>query len=108
MRAREHKKHSSVHPRSCSHDPSTTLPPAHTPQQAPSTLSLNPETGKKQVVEIKAEVFWGRAYSGVITDIKNYGHGASVATRGIRSLGHPEGESILFKIFAKKDTHGLA
>jgi len=60
--------------------------------QSPSTLTFNPETSKKQVVEIKVEVFWGRAYAGVITDIKNFGHGASVATRGIRGLGHrPEG-----------------
>eukprot|EP00038_Savillea_parva_P009647 m.184917 g.184917 ORF g.184917 m.184917 type:complete len:458 (+) comp16267_c0_seq1:288-1661(+) len=62
--------------------------------QSPSTLSLNPETGKKQVVEIKVEVFWGRAYAGVITDIKTFGHGASVATRGIESLGHHPGGMI--------------
>lgn len=58
--------------------------------QAPSTLTLNPETGKMQVCEIKVEVFWGRAYAGVITDIKTFGHGASVASRGIAALGHDE------------------
>eukprot|EP00037_Helgoeca_nana_P027943 m.324736 g.324736 ORF g.324736 m.324736 type:complete len:469 (+) comp27634_c1_seq4:285-1691(+) len=58
--------------------------------QKPSVLSFNPELGKPQVAEIKVEVFWGRAYAGVITDIKNWGHGASVATRGIRAQGHDE------------------
>lgn len=58
--------------------------------QSPSLLSFNPETQKAQVVEIKAAVFWGRAYAGVITDIKNYGKGAPVVTRGINALQHPK------------------
>jgi len=53
--------------------------------QPPTELTLNPNTGKHQVIEFKVEVLWGRAILGVSKDLT--GWRTALATRSSGSDG---------------------
>eukprot|EP00041_Stephanoeca_diplocostata_P027204 m.746217 g.746217 ORF g.746217 m.746217 type:complete len:451 (+) comp23133_c1_seq9:329-1681(+) len=74
--------------------------------QSPARLSFNPETHKMQIVEIKVEVFWGRAYAGVSSDIPGIFGGGARFIRGVVAEGDSPNGAI--EGFSSKWDHFVA